>query len=612
MLKTLTTTLFFILALSVGKAGASEGYLLNQAYFEDVSNELTFDQARSEKYTPYEGWLIKGYSDSTYWIRLSIKPSKQDLVLRIRPAYVESIELFNSADLGRSRITGARHPFSDADIKTYGHHFVLDASAQEQQIYLKVKTSRTVMLHFNALPLSEYLTVDQNNSLFLVGYIVFTLALALGLLGSWITNRELVLGVFTIQQFFAFLHTLFLYGYARIFFDSYVDVRTLNFLIHIVVVIYPLIGIWANKLLLEEYSLKPLYKILFNSLAIIPIINIALLASGKIGLALKINASLIILMMALCLVASLFGTKSNEDKKISNFPIALLRIYYTSNFILWVMVVLPVLGIGTVSEFTFHANLTYNILSSLIFFWILQYRAKLILKNEHLKYAVLEKQANEERRKREEQGKLMAMLTHEIRTPLSVLKLVVDRKVSGSELEDFANRAVSNIDSIIDKCIQLDRLDLNLIQIERVKFNLNDLLHSVINDCQQESKIVVTGDKNLIIDSDSEMMRVIMSNLVNNALKYSMPNSEIKINIELSNVEKVLGFKMSIQNEIEELNAPDLAQVFEKYYRSPSAGKTSGSGLGLFLVKELANVLGGNVKCSINNNIITFELWIPA
>jgi len=69
MLKTLFKSLFLACVLFIGCASASESYLLGQAYFEDKTNSLTFEEVQKEEFTPYEGWLAKGYKPSTYWIR---------------------------------------------------------------------------------------------------------------------------------------------------------------------------------------------------------------------------------------------------------------------------------------------------------------------------------------------------------------------------------------------------------------------------------------------------------------------------------------------------------------------------------------------------------------
>lgn len=612
MLRSLFRILLLATACFCGQVLAGTNYILEQAYFEDKGNSLSIDQIKNEQFTPYEGWLAKGYSLSTYWIRLSIKSSNDDLIVRIRPPYAESIQVFDGTSLSPTKSVGAKYPWVESDIPVYSHHFKLGPDLQERQIFLKVKYPRTYLLNFDVMPTNEFLRADHIDSLVYMGYIVFTFALALGLFGAWLINPERVLGIFAVQQFFAFLHTFFVVGYARIFFDEYIDISILNYLSYVLVVAYPLIGIVANKFLIEEYGLKRLYRYLFNSLICGSCVVIGLLFLGFTHEALRLNAHIVMLAMTVFCLAAWFGTDRNNKFENINLPIHVVRVYYLLNLVLWSISILPLLGLIQAKDFTVHSYLLYNVFSSLIFFLLLQYRARSILKMELIKSATLKKEASNERFLREEQGKLMAMLTHEIRTPLSVLKLVMDRKVAGSDLEGFANRAVSNIDSIIDKCIQLDQLDLKALKIQKACFNLNELIAAVIADSGSGERIHIQSQSVMEIDSDADLMRVIISNLVGNAMRYSPPHSDIFLNVG-SVFSKVghAGIQILVKNEVLRTDKPDISQVFDKYYRGPSSTKISGSGLGLFLVKELSHALGGEAHCAIIDHSITFRVWIP-
>jgi two-component system, sensor histidine kinase LadS len=614
-LRALIRTLLFLFALFSGSAIANGSYILQQAYYEDKTNSLTVEQVKKEQFQPYDGWLAKGYSQSTFWIRLIIKASDSELITRIRPAYAEHIEVYDGISKTPFAVVGAQYSWAESEMPSYSHHFKLGPDLQERHIYLKVNQPRSYLLDFDVMPVAAYLKADHRDSLISIGYIVFTLAMALGLLAIWLTNRERVLGFFVIQQFVAFLHTILVVGYARIFFDRYIDVSIIQYLSYGIVVIYPLIGIWANKLLIKEYGLKPYFSYAFNALIGASSIVICLLLLGNINQALKLNAQVVMLAMTLFWLASWFGATNNQKHADVNLPINALRAYYALNLVMWAISVLPLLGVIQAKEFTVHSYLLYNLLSGLFFFLLLQYRAKLILKHELIKAATLKKEIDSERYLREEQGKLMAMLTHEIRTPLSVLKLVVDRKVSGSDLEDFANRAVSNIDSIIDKCIQLDQLDIKALKIAYTRFDLIELIKSTTIDSVGGERIRVYGKPKLIIESDFDITKTIVSNLITNALRYSIPNTDIAIYVEVDHIrsenEQNTSIKIAVQNAIADADMPVLSQVFDKYYRGPSSTKVSGSGLGLFFVKELAHALQGDVQCSVDANLITFTVWIP-
>lgn len=612
MLKTLSAAFIVFTILLGSQARANNDYIASQSYFEDPSNSLDLSQISTKAFTPYTGMLSKGYSSSTYWIKLQIKPSDQALALRIRPAYAESIALFDPLSQAAGRFTGAIHPWRDSEIQAYGHHFKIGPDQKERTLFLKIKSSRSYLISLDVMPMNEYARQDHTDYLLYTGYLIFTFMLALGLFGAWVSTHERVLGVFTIQQFIASLHTLLIVGHARIFFDRYIDNQTLNLISYGVIVIYPLVGIYANKLLLEDYGLNRGFRALFTGLMLTSLGIILTMSLGYVGLALSMNAQMVMVLIFSCTAASLFGINSKKSSSTTTLPLFTLRAYYVFSTLGWMVAILPLLGIIQATEITLHSLFIYNALSGLVFFWLLQYRARLILKNEITKSNSLKKEAQAERVRREEQGKLMAMLTHEIRTPLSVLKLIVDRKVAGSDLEDFANRAVSNIDSIIDKCIQLDRLDLKALQIKSLHFNAIDLLKTVVTDLDGAKRVVIQGPPSVDLYSDIDIVRVIIANLIGNALKYSPSESVIHAQIENITQNEIPEVQLLVINELASGDLVDPERVFDKYFRGASATRISGSGLGLFLVKELSQALGGDVKCSIMNNSVTFTICIPS
>ena len=103
-----------------------------------------------------------------------------------------------------------------------------------------------------------------------------------------------------------------------------------------------------------------------------------------------------------------------------------------------------------------------------------------------------------------------------------------------------------------------------------------------------------------------------MANLIENGLKYSPAKTRLKVTAEELTGDTTPRIRISIVNSIHPDLAPDPKFVFERFYRHPLAQKTRGSGLGLYICKELCHVLGGTIEYRYIANEITFLVELPA
>jgi signal transduction histidine kinase len=337
------------------------------------------------------------------------------------------------------------------------------------------------------------------------------------------------------------------------------------------------------------------------------------------SLTFSLNTILVICVITFFLVAALFGVDLNHSKSQADaLPIQTLRIFYTFNIALWMLAILPLKGLLPTGELALHSLHIYNMVSGLVFFFLLQYRARSLLKLESNRTIMLKAEADHERQQREEQSMLMTMLSHEIKTPLSILKLVVDEKISGSDLEGHANRAVNNIDFIIERCLQLGRIDAQATLLHKNDLILDAFFATLILEHNAEDRFLLNCDPSLISHTDADISRVIASNLMENALKYSPTGSMIHITAQRQEHNHQPGVQIQVMNETGPMGAPDPSQVFKKYYRNASATKISGSGLGLYIVDELVKVLGASITYQSQSQSqsqpqhVIFKLWIPS
>jgi signal transduction histidine kinase len=215
-------------------------------------------------------------------------------------------------------------------------------------------------------------------------------------------------------------------------------------------------------------------------------------------------------------------------------------------------------------------------------------------------------------RRRDEQDRFLAMLSHELKTPLSVLRMGLQQSGAlSASTRTHAQQAVHDMDSIVERCLQVDRLPQSRSASQRQPCQLADLLAEMqtASPHAQRLEIDAQGLPNFV--TDTELLRIAIGNLIDNALKYAPAGSPVQITARSVPHKRRSGLLLSIANAPGSAGRPDAAQVFKKYYRSPGARSKTGSGLGLYLVHSMASQLGGWVRLAPTTERVQFELWIP-
>ena len=223
---------------------------------------------------------------------------------------------------------------------------------------------------------------------------------------------------------------------------------------------------------------------------------------------------------------------------------------------------------------------------------------------------IAELRADEAEKNNQLQEKFIAMLTHELKTPLSVIRLAITKQITqpSPRLKDHAILAINDIAMIIDRCSNSEKITAGKINIKKVPIFLITLVRQIIIEQDKKEQVVLTTTEDIpAITTDPDYLRVIISNLLDNAIKYSDKNTHIFISIEVIDN----GIHLSIKNMPNESGLPDASQVFEKYYRSTGAHHQIGAGLGLYIVKELAIQLGMKIYYFTTDKLVVFELDIP-
>ncbi len=223
-----------------------------------------------------------------------------------------------------------------------------------------------------------------------------------------------------------------------------------------------------------------------------------------------------------------------------------------------------------------------------------------------------------ESKRLERQRKFTAMLAHELKNPLAVSHLAlsgIKARIAKDDplLERSAaiEQSLQEIDAIIDRCSEMDGFEQGQLPMSLGSFTLNDLT-AAIKAANPSERIYllmrgVPGDTVLV--SDIQYLKIIFSNLLTNALKYSPPDTLVELAVRpASQTGPTPAVEFCISNEVGNAGtpAPDLA--FERFYRAEAARNQSGAGLGLWLSQSLAHALGSEVVMQTDPEKISFSL----
>lgn len=209
--------------------------------------------------------------------------------------------------------------------------------------------------------------------------------------------------------------------------------------------------------------------------------------------------------------------------------------------------------------------------------------------------------------RRDEQERFMSMLNHELKTPLSVIRMALGGGGVPDAVKQRVVRAVEDMDAIIERSVQADRMQQGRIRIARDELQVADALEAARAASSDPGRVQVRTTQLPACVTDGQLLEVILGNLLDNALKYAAPETTVQVEAHADGK----GVRIAVANRPGAAGMPDPQRVFHKYYRSPGAHGKTGSGLGLHIADGFARMLGGNLRYRPGADTVKFELWIP-
>lgn len=231
-----------------------------------------------------------------------------------------------------------------------------------------------------------------------------------------------------------------------------------------------------------------------------------------------------------------------------------------------------------------------------------------LMRRAHTAREVAQRAAERERRAREDRDRLIATVTHDLATPLSVLSGTVQfAKLRGTVPEAEMARLLDRLETASARATSLVRMLSDAQALESGGFDLNLATHDLrtlvgpiakMMDRFSERHPVVLAlpDGAVQIRADADRLQRVLENLVNNAIKYSPDGGAVEVSVAHEGEHAV----MRVRDYGIGISADALPRIFEQAYRAPeAAAHAPGLGLGLSIAAQVVARHGGTIEATM-------------
>lgn len=222
--------------------------------------------------------------------------------------------------------------------------------------------------------------------------------------------------------------------------------------------------------------------------------------------------------------------------------------------------------------------------------------------------ASLENQMKSERMKSE----LITNVSHDLKTPLtSIINYVTLLKrddLSNEEIKDYVgilDRKTQRLKTIIEDLFEASKMASGSVELNIEKVEVTALLNQALAEFEekiQNSSLtfkINTPKQKIYADLDGKKIWRVFENLINNALKYSQPNTRVYIDLSEQENKVILTIKNIASYEMDF----DVDEIFERFKRGDKSRHTEGSGLGLAIAKSIVELHGGSLNIEIDGDL---------
>ncbi|MDQ7092961.1 sensor histidine kinase KdpD [Desulfosporosinus sp. PR] len=218
---------------------------------------------------------------------------------------------------------------------------------------------------------------------------------------------------------------------------------------------------------------------------------------------------------------------------------------------------------------------------------------------------------------------LLNSISHDLRTPLASMIGAVTSLLENDQLFNETSRldllqtikiGALRMNKLVNNLLDMARLESDMLKLNKEWCEISEIIKEAVKYFEESlgnkrEILCEIANKELLVNVDFILMKQVLANLLDNALKYSQPDSQILISVR-NNQKQV---EVSVRDWGLPIPAEDLEHIFDKFYRVRSPRQISGTGLGLAISKGIVELHGGTIRAENNSEPagVTIFFTIP-
>ena len=236
-------------------------------------------------------------------------------------------------------------------------------------------------------------------------------------------------------------------------------------------------------------------------------------------------------------------------------------------------------------------------------------------------YGIMQENRRKVDKERQELQALVSDISHQVKTPVSNLKMVTDtlltKPVTEQVRTDFLQGIRSQtekLDFLFHALLKTSRLETGAIRLEKKNGSLfrtlAQAMSGIVYDAEKKDiAVTVNCPEDLCLCHDSKWTAEALFNLLDNAVKYTPAGGKISVSVE----QWEMYVKVDVRDTGKGISEPNQASIFRRFYREEEVHDAPGIGIGLFLAREIINKQGGYIKVTSEvGKGSTFSVFLPS